>query len=179
MSPLAKLLLPITFLTSLTGNASAAEPSKKTENRPMGIFQVSISDGNLFLAADDASVAQILREISRQAGIVIDSNIGPAERITTRLERVPLEDGIRQLAKNVSVFYAQDPKTHVRRIARVVVLSEVKAPPVQPKAGPQPEKVSEPVRQPVKGDRPQPSEPFKFQFDPSKSGEKESARKQP
>ena len=39
------------------------------------------------------------------------TNIGPEEKITKHLDRVPFEDGIRQLAKNVSVFYVQDAKT--------------------------------------------------------------------
>jgi hypothetical protein len=167
------------FLATLAGISPAAEQSKKTETRPTGMFQVNVSDGYLSLNADDAPLAQIFREIARQARITIDSNIGPEEKITTRLERVPLEDGIKRLAKNVSVFYAQDEKTNTRRIARVVVLSDAKAPTGQTKASPQPEKVNEPAPKPAKVDRPRQPEPFKFQFDPTKSAEKETARKQP
>ena len=69
---------------------------------------------------------QIFKEIGKQARIVIDSNIGPEEKITIRLDRVPLEEGIKQLAKNVTVFYTQDPKDKTRQISRVVALSEGK-----------------------------------------------------
>ena len=180
MSPLAKLVLSITFLVALSAVSPAAEQSKKTETRPTGLFQVNVSDGHLSLNADEAPLAQIFREIARQARITIDSNIGPEEKVTTRLDRVPLEDGIRQLAKNVSVVYAQDANTDTRRIARVVVLSEAKGPTGQTKASSQPEKVSEPAPKTAKVDKTQQQPgPFKFQFDPTKSAQKETGRKQP
>jgi hypothetical protein len=170
MSPLAKLLT-IAFLAAFAGVSFPAEQSKKTDSRPTGMFQVNVTDDTLSLNADDAPLAQIFREIARQSGITIDSNIGPEEKITTRLERVPLEDGIKQLAKNVSVFYAQDPKSHTRRIARVVVLSESKTPATQTKTTAQPEKAKEPRAKSAKDEKSNQAEPFKFQFDPKKSGE--------
>jgi type II secretory pathway component GspD/PulD (secretin) len=179
MSPLAKLLLAIAFFPTFTGISPAAEQPKKTETRPTGIFQVNVTGDHLSLNADDAPVAQIFREIAVQTGITIDSNIGPEEKITARLDRVPLEDGIRQIAKNVSVIYAQDAKTNTRRIAKVVVLSEAKGPAGQTKTSPQPERVNAPAAKPAKGDKPQQPEPFKFQFDPTKSAEKKSREKQP
>lgn len=180
MSPLAKLVLPIALLATLAGISPAAEQPKKTETRPTGTFQVNVSDGYLSLNADDAPLAQIFREIAKQARITIDSNIGPGEKITIRLDRVSLEDGIRQLAKNVSVVYAQDANTDTRRIARVVVLSEAKGPTGQTKVSLPPEKVSEPALKPAKVNKPQQQpEPFKFQFDPTKSAQKETGQKQP
>ena len=180
MSPLAKVLLSIIFLALLAGISPAAEQSKRIETPPTGTFQVNVSDGYLSLKADEAPLAQIFREIGRKARITIDSNIGPEEKITTRLERIPLEDGIKQLAKNVSVFYAQDATTNTRRIARVVVLSEAKGLTGQTKVSSQPEKVDEPAAKAAKFDKPQPPpEPFKFQFDPTKPAEKETGRKQP
>ncbi len=171
MSPLVRVLVSTAFLAALAGISPGAEPSKKTETRPTGMFQVYVSDDYyLSLRADEAPLAEIFREIARQARITIDSNIGPEEKITTRLERVPLEDGIRQLAKNVSVFYTQDARSNTHRIARVVVLSEGKALTGQTKGSPQPEKLNEPAGKAAKPDKPQQQpEPFKFQFDPTKS----------
>ncbi len=179
MSPLVKVLVSTAFLAGFAGISLAAEPSKKTETRPTGIFQVYVSDDSyLSLRADDASLAEIFREIARQAKITIDSNIGQEEKITTRLERVPLEDGIRQLAKNVSVFYTQDARSNTHRIARVVVLSEGKTVTGQSKENSQREKLNEPAAKPAKPDKPQQQPaPFKFQFDPTKSAE--TGRKQP
>jgi hypothetical protein len=136
-------------------------------------FQVKVSDGFLFLEANEAPLVQIFGEIGKQAKIAVDTSIGSEEKITIRLDRVPLEDGIRQLAKNVSVFYAQDPRSNTRRIARVVVLSEAGGLTGQTKAPSKPEKVNEPAAKPEKVTKPQQQpEPFKFEFDPRKAAEK-------
>jgi hypothetical protein len=145
-----------------------------------GSFQVKVNEGYLSLAATGAPLVQIFREIGKQAKITFDTNLGPEEKVTIRLERVPLEDGIRQLAKNVSVFYTENTKDKTRRISRVVVVSEGKeSVPVQTKTSPQPEKVKEPAPQAAtKKPAPQP-EPFKFEFDPGKFSGTEKAGKQP
>lgn len=167
------------FLFVLVAGASLTQAAQSIQMA--GAFELKVSNGYLSLKADQAPLAQIFREIARQAGITIDSNIGPEEKITTRLDRVPLEDAIRQLAKNVSVYYVQDAKTNTRRIERVVVLSQQKEgasgqPKKSPEAGKPGERAPEPAT--VKKPSPQP-EPFKFEFDPAKSAEKEKARKQP
>lgn len=93
---------------------------------------------------------------------------------------MPLEDGLRQLAKNVSVFYTENPKDKTRRISRVVVVSEGKeSVPVQTKTSPQAGNVKEPAP-PAGPKKPaaQP-EPFKFEFDPGKYVGKEKAGKKP
>ena len=85
---------------------------------------MKVSQGYLSLEATEAPLVQIFQEIGKQAKITFDSNIGPEEKVTIHLDRVPLEDGIKQLAKNVTVFYTENPKDKSRRISRVVVLSE-------------------------------------------------------
>src|SRR5919197_1567015 len=94
------------------------------EQTQSGTFQVQVSKGKLSLNANQAPLVQVFQEIGKQAKINFDSNIGSEEKITTRLEGVPLEEGIKQLAKNVTVFYTQGPNESSRRIERVVVLSE-------------------------------------------------------
>ena len=116
----------VVFFGGVLGIVQSAEQSKKIETRPTGTFQVNVSGGYLSLVAERAPLAQIFEEIGKQARITIETNIGPEEKITKHLDRVPFEDGIRQLAKNVSVFYVQHAKTNARHIARVVALSEVK-----------------------------------------------------
>src|SRR5688572_4338723 len=174
-SILASMLVAWTFNT-----AQAAEKSVTAKSQPAGTFQVKASQGYLSLEATEAPLVQIFQEIGKQAKITFDSNIGPEEKVTIRLERVPLEDGIRQLAKNVSVFYTENPRDKTRRISRVVVVSEGKeSVPVQTKTSPQPENVKEPAPQTAtKKPAPQP-EPFKFEFDPGKFRGKEKAGKQP
>ena len=143
--------------------AQSAEQPKKNEPAPTGAFQVNVSDGYLSLVANQAPLAQVFEEIGKQARITIQTNIGPEEKITKHLDRVPLEDGIRQLGKNVSVFYAQDANTKARHIVRVVVLSEVKGMASPPKTASQPGKikdstVKDSTKEATKADKPQQTE---------------------
>ena len=161
------------FLVSLLiGGAALAQSTKRAlpAGQTRGAFQVSVSQGYLSLEAVEAPLLQIFQEIGKHAKITFDSNIGPEEKITIHLDRVPLEEGIKRLAKNVTLFYTENPKDKSRRISRVVVLSEGSGVSGQAKASTQPVKVNKPAPQP---------EPFKFEFDPGKSAEKEKPRKQP
>ena len=151
--------------------AQSAEQPKKNEPSPRA-FQVNVSDGYLSLVANQAPLAQVLEEIGKQARITIQTNIGPEEKITKRLDRVPLEDGIRQLGKNVSVSYAQDANTKSRHIVQVVVLSEVKGMASPAKTASQPEKDS--TKEATKADKPQETE-----SDPTKPATNQTGPKQP
>jgi hypothetical protein len=156
------LLVALLFVDSAVGG-------QKIEIAKMqsGKFQLRVSDSFFFLEANEAPLAEIFREIAKQAKIVFDTTVGPEEAMTISLDRVPLEEGIKQLAKNVSIFYAEDPHNKTHRIARVVVLSDGKEGAFgRAQASSKPAKLNEP-----------PPEPFKFEFDPGKSGEKQRLRK--
>ena len=174
MKPRVIFILPGLFLLALSiGGGALAQSTKNTRpaGQPLGTFRVSVSQGYLSLEATGAPLVQIFQEIGKQAKITFDTNIGPEEKATIHLDRVPLEDGIKQLAKNVTVFYTKDPKDKTRRISRVVALSEGSGVSGQAKAS---------TTRPVKIDKPSPQpEPFKFEFDPGKFSEKEKPRKQP
>jgi hypothetical protein len=170
MSRVGILILAIMFLAGMLAIVQAAEQPRTAKTQSPGTFQVKVSQGYLFLEANQAPLVQIFQEIGKQAKITFDSNIGPEEKVTIHLDRVPLEEGIKQLAKNVTVFYTENPKDKTHRISRVVVLSEGKeGEPVQTKASTQPVKIDKPAPQP---------EPFKFEFDPGKFA-KEKPGKQP
>ena len=167
---------------SIFAGATLAQSAQSTPaSDPIsGTFQVKVSQGSLSLQATEAPLVQIFQEIGKQAKITFDTNVGPEEKVTIRLERVPLEDGIRQLAKNVSVFYTENPMDKTRRISRVVVVSEGKeSVPVQAKTFSQPEKVKEPAPQAATKNPALQPEPFKFEFDPGKFSGKEKPGKQP
>ena len=136
------------FLACLVTMGQAAEQSGIGKTQLPGTYQVNISQGYLSLDANQAPLVQIFQEIGKQAKITFDSNIGPEEKITIHLDRVPLEEGIKQLAKNVTVFYTENLKDKTRRISRVVVLSEGKASaPGQTKASSDPVKLRAAHRQ--------------------------------
>ena len=171
MNRLGKYMVASMFLAWIGTMGQSAEKSQKTRAIAPGTFQIQLSRDRFSLDANQAPLVQIFQEIGKQAKITFDSNIGPEEKITIQLDRVPLEEGIKQLAKNVTVFYTENSSDKTRRIERVVVLSEGKeGAPMQTKASAEPVKVNKPAPQP---------EPFGFEFDPAKSIEKEKARKQP
>jgi hypothetical protein len=177
------LFLAVLFLLLMPQpDAMPAEDSRKRAlpaGQMPGTFDVKVKGDDLSVAAVDAPLAEVLREIGRQGKLSIESNIGPEEKITIRLNRVPLADGLRQLGKNVSFFYAQDTKGKAR-IERVVVLSEASGVPPQRKAFPQAEKAGQAAADSRKETPQQQPGPFKFEFDPRNVPEKKATpRKQP
>jgi hypothetical protein len=156
------VVVPVMLVWFITmGNA--AEEQEKLRPQPAGMFQVQVKQGYLSLTANQAPLVAILHEIGEQAKITFDSNIGPEVKITLDLVRVPLEEGIKQVAKNATVFYTENPKDKTRRITRVVVLAEGKQStpaPAKPEPG-------------VKIDKPA------APTGPAKAGEKEKPRKEP
>jgi hypothetical protein len=156
------------LLTTQIAFAQSEKPTLKSQ-KP-GTFRLKVTEGHLSLEANQAPLAKIFEEIGKQAKIAVDSDIGPEEKVTIQLDRVALEDAVKQLAKNVTIFYAEDPKRKTTRIARLVVLSE------GGKQAPQFERTKG-LSKPVKAAEPAPQpEPFKFEFDPAKFVEKQKPR---
>jgi hypothetical protein len=165
------------ILAGLVATGQAAEQPRAPKSQPPGTFQVQVSKDNLSLDANQAPLVQIFQEIGKQAKITFDSNIGPEEKITIHLEQVPLEDGIKQLAKNATVFYTENPTDKTRRITRVVVLVEGSGASGQANAPAQLEKVKETAPQSTTMKKPAPQpEPFKFEFDPGKVAKEKSGK---
>jgi type II secretory pathway component GspD/PulD (secretin) len=133
----------------------AAQAAEKTaaSKTPQSLFQVKVSNGSLSLEARDAPLAKVFEEIGKQAGITVESNFDPAERVSMRFEKVPLEEGIKRLSNNVTIHY---DKGH--RITKIVVLAEDKRQITRS----QDAKTAQPSK-------PRGPEPFKFEFDPAKA----------
>jgi len=175
MKRLNAVLVVSALLVSVIATVPAAEktgPSKP----PQSVFQVTVRNGTLSLEAKDAPLAKVFAEIGKQAGIAVEGNIGPTETVTMNLDKVPLEEGIKRLSNNVTIFYGAKPNEKGYRITKIVVLSadqrkvtrseDTKAPtekPTQKAAVEKASKASAPT---------QPPEPFKFEFDPTKSMKK-------
>src|SRR5262249_23034255 len=180
MRPVRSSMAVVVILAWVTTVVSAAEKQEKPAAQPLGTFQAKVNQDYLSLVANQAPLVTIFQEIGKQTKITFDSNIGPEEKITMHLDRVPLEEGIKQLAKNVTVFYTENSEDKTHRIERVVVLSERSGMSGQANTSSQPEKANEPIPQPGKVNQPpQQPEPFKFEFDPAKFAEKQKPRKQP
>jgi hypothetical protein len=126
---------------------------------------VKVINGTLTLDARDAPLAKVFEEIGKQAGIMVEGNIGPAESVTMRFENVPLEEGIKRLSNNVTIHYGDKPNEKGHRITKIVVLSEDQRKATRPQEAKaaKPSKAAEPEPRP---------EPFKFEFDPTKDMKK-------
>lgn len=163
-----QFILTSLLLVLVGSGAQAAEKSALTKIQP-GSFQVKFSKGYLSVDANNAPLGKIFEDIGKQAGIAVESKVGSEEKITIHFDRVPLEQGIKQLSKNVTIFYGQDSEGKTHRIAKVVVLSGGKQNALQErvKTPSPPAKANAPVSKP---------EPFRFEFDPSKSVGKEKSR---
>ena len=70
--------------------AQAAEQARTAKSQATGTFQVQVSEDYLSLVANQAPMVQIFQEIGKQAKITFNSNIGPEEKVTIHLDRVPL-----------------------------------------------------------------------------------------
>jgi hypothetical protein len=165
MNWLGKDMLASTFLALMTTLALAAQQPVTDLGDS---FQVKFSEGYLSVNAYYDPLVKIFDEIRKQIGIAVDGSIGPEERITIQFERVVLEEGLKRLAKNISFVYTQTPKDKTPRIVKIVILPENQKPP--------PARVDAPTKSSKTGEpSPQP-EPFKLEFDPTKSVEKKPSR---
>jgi hypothetical protein len=152
------------LLVSVIAPVQAAEKTGPSKT-PQGALQVKVSKDTLSLDARDAPLAKVFEEIGKQAGIAVEGNIGPAETVTMRFEKVPLEEGIKRLSNNVTILYGGKPNDKGHRITKIVVLSEDKRKVTrsQETKAEKPSKAAEPPPRP---------EPFKFEFDPTKDMKK-------
>ena len=174
------------MLACTIGIAHSAEKLGKPTTLPRGMFQAKVTKDYLTLEANEAPLAKVFEEIGKQAGIIIDSNLGPEEKITIQLNHVALDEALNRLAKNTTIFYAQVPNDKGRRITRVVVLAEgTKQPPpkraeasiestktIVPAPQQPPAKRVEPPPQSSKTEATPRPPPFKFEFDPAASMKK-------
>jgi hypothetical protein len=185
----------IMLLACAIGIADAAEKPAKPMTLPQGMFQVKVTNDHLTLEANQAPLAKVFEEIGKQAAIVIDTNLGPEEKITIQFNHVALEEALHRLARNVTVVYAQTPNGKSHRIARIIVLAEVgkqSPPPKRVEAPSEFSKTLEPALRPLPPKRagtptgfsktiepaPRPP-PFKFEFDPAASMKRENPQKKP
>jgi type II secretory pathway component GspD/PulD (secretin) len=145
--PVMGLLLGGILLTGL----AIAEPTPPPANsfQATGTYRLTVTERELSLDANEASLAVILAEISQRTGIPISVYSGMNERITIHLSQMPMDKALKQLAPNLAIATAKGPNAPPHRIAKVYVL---------PKGQTQLTQLDE---------RPT-SEPFQFTFDPSR-----------
>jgi type II secretory pathway component GspD/PulD (secretin) len=140
------LILGGILLTGLAGAQST--PPQANSFLATGTYRLTVTERELSLDANEASLAAILTEIGQRTGIPIVVYSGMNERITIHLSQMPMDKALKQLAPNLAIATAKGPNAPAHRIAKVYVL---------PKGQTQLTQLDE---------RPT-SEPFQFTFDPS------------
>jgi hypothetical protein len=116
------LFLPL-FITSHDVSAAEADRSAKGKVAAKADFVVvTVKDSLISLEAKNASLKEVLEEIGRKMNIEVFALLPEQEKITTELEKLPLEDAIERLIRNhphVIVWQESD-----RRITKITVLQK-------------------------------------------------------
>jgi len=133
----------------LTGLAAAqSTPPQGTSFLATGTYRLTVTERELSLDANEASLAAIFSEIGQRTGIPIVVYSGMNERITIHVSQMPLDQALKQLAPSVAIATTKGPNAPPHRIAKVYVLPKGKT------------KLTQLDERPT-------SEPFQFTFDPS------------
>jgi hypothetical protein len=145
----------------LTGLA-AAQPLPPQAASPLtpGTFHLTVTEREISLEAQEASVVAIFAAIGQRTGIPMVIYPGMDERITIHLTRVALDEALRRLTPNVALVTAPGPDAPPHRIAKVYVFATGQARPPQRAGAPalQAETAIDAAARPA---------PFQFTFDPS------------
>ena len=119
-------------------------------------FVLTAHDHRLSLRAREASLTAILAQIGRELGIEVVTHIPADETITVTFDQLPVVEALKKLSPNYA--YVVDTARGNSRITKIIVLSKGEAA-TRPNASTPPE------AQRTDASR---SQPFKFEFDPSK-----------
>lgn len=162
-------------------NTFGGEGERKPEGKPAGKadFVLTVKDNLISLRAKDASLKEVLEEIGRKMKIDVLASIPENQKITAEFEKLSVEEAVNRLTTNYS--FVMDSTKGERRITKVVILHQgretaLSRPTAQESAIKKEEKAVKPetiiVREEAFRKESPPPEPFKFEFDPSKYGEK-------
>ena len=110
---------------------AAAQPIPSQAASPLapGTFRLTVTEREVSLEAQEASVAAIVADIGQRTGIPVVVYPGADERITTHLSRVSLDEALKRLAPNIAILPAQGANAPAHRIAKVFVLAAGQARP--------------------------------------------------
>ena len=136
-------------------------------------FVLTIKDSLISLTAKDASLKEITEEIGRRMKIEVVADISEEEKITTKFDKLSLEDAIKRLRS--SYAYVWNSEKEGGKITKIVLLPVGKGTGLS--RATTKESIVEEEKRLVKSESsagkkiaseksPRP-EPFKFEFDPS------------
>ena len=161
------LIIPVTLFGGESAKKFEVETGSKTD------FVLTIKNSLISLTAKDASLKEITEEIGRRMKIEVVADISEEEKITTKFDKLSLEDAIKRL--RTSYAYVWNSEKEEGKITKIVLLPEGKGTVLSRPTAKESEVKGK--RQLVKSESsagkkiaseksPRP-EPFKFEFDPS------------
>ncbi len=126
-------------------------PHQPSHSAPASRFELSVRDGLVSLKTRDASLKAVIEKIGEQSNIPVVADLSAEERVSDEFEGLSLEQALRRLTDRYATFQTDKGG----KITRIVVF---------PKGEEAPKRVikTAPSKRP---------EPFKFEFDPTVSGE--------
>jgi hypothetical protein len=104
---------------------AAAQPVFSQEAPALipGTFRLRVTEREISLEAQEASVAAIVADIGQHTGIPVVVYPGADERITIHLRRVPVDEALKRLAPNIVILPVQGTNAPPHRIAKIYVLA--------------------------------------------------------
>jgi hypothetical protein len=94
----------ILFVTAAIGLHPGAGRSGERAAPSPPVLEVTLENGLLSVNARNAPLGDVLRTIGKQAAVLVTVADDVDDRVTATLTRVPLEEGLRQLARGHSVL---------------------------------------------------------------------------
>jgi hypothetical protein len=100
--------------------AETDEARKRLEEQPL---RVQYLNNNLSVKAKKQPLALVLLKIGEELGIPVDIQVEPKDIIDTEITKLPVEEAIRRLSPNITLFMRAN-LTHAERRALRLVLSD-------------------------------------------------------
>ncbi len=126
-------------------------------------YELSVKDNLITLNAEDAFLKKILEDIGQRMNIEVFARIPADDKITIQFANLTLEDALKKFRTNYALV--TDSKDKNGNIKRIVVVPEGQQANLFLKDV---EKGEPKVKRGIAGEKPSRTEPFKFEFDPSK-----------
>jgi type II secretory pathway component GspD/PulD (secretin) len=173
---LVALLGPIIAATQIFGGE--AETSAKGNPAAKADFVLTVKDNLVSLTAKDASLKEVLEEIGRKMNIEVFALLSEQEKTTVGFEKLPLKEAIERLIRNYPHLVVSQEGDG--RITRIIALQKNRdAMPSKPvvketetKKKGTPVMLESRMKEQALRQESKPTEPFRFQFDPSQYRQK-------
>ena len=154
---LLHLILPAVLSGSEPNQISNEEFEKKAK------YELSIKDNLITLNAKDAALKKILEDIGQRMNIEVFARIPAEDKITMRFANLTLEETLKKFRTNYALV--TDSKDKNGNIKRIVVVPEGQQANLYLKDV---QKGEPKINKGVAEEKTSKTEPFKFEFDPSK-----------